>query len=531
MNQMGLDFGTSTTLACRRVGDDPPEILRLGNLTTTMPSLARKVDGSYIAGEKAADLPPLSQLIQWVKNGITERARDLSELGLAAEGNVDEACAAIISEAVKRMGAATGVGPPVMANLSCPSSWDWPQRERLLAILAQGGIETRGSYMLIDEPVAAGAGWIEELRLQDELPDHLRVAVVDIGGGTLDVALLEVSKSGKETEFRVLASAGRPLGGNKVDRRIAAHIATRGGRDDLVPQIEGEEIGSEDAMRLLQEAEEAKRLLARVETLPVNVRNPIENMGPVDLTAAEVNELVAGYLRQIVSFSQGVIRQGLLVKEKKTSNVRAVDWDTFSLDGVLLVGGGSRILGLADAFRNVLPPAVKIWSETPYASSEEMVVRGLALSSNNFAMSLDRPHFSVRMQIGGESTPIYSAYDPLYDVREAVLNDSPRFERAISVPPRSKNFELVFNDVAGNRMSPRNGEKLVWELANTTTTLRVQMFPDGHVKIFPNDQAQLVDLRIPRWDPLQRDFDVKAIPQEGMQAVFKGPYDEHSTAL
>ena len=64
----------------------------------------------------------------------------------------------------------------------------------------------------IDEPVAAAIGY--HLGLKQE-----RLAlVVDFGGGTLDLALVELTAKGmQQGSCRVIAKAGRPIGGRTVD--------------------------------------------------------------------------------------------------------------------------------------------------------------------------------------------------------------------------------------------------------------------------------------------------------------------------
>jgi len=133
--------------------------------------------------------------------------------------------------------------------------------------------EVSGSFAvpelaLVDEPTAAaiGAG----------LPPGSRVLVVDFGGGTLDLSLVQLEGgegraapiaqllrfAGRDLEAsgqalrcaRVLGKAGLRLGGRDIDRWIAAEIAPDAGPD-------GELLRTAEALKcLLSEAEEAVRL-------------------------------------------------------------------------------------------------------------------------------------------------------------------------------------------------------------------------------------------------------------------------------
>lgn len=72
----------------------------------------------------------------------------------------------------------------------------------------------------LDEPVAAAIGYGLGLR------GSRKVLVVDFGGGTLDLALVELTPRETETGgCRVLAKEGRPIGGNTIDGWLMRHFA------------------------------------------------------------------------------------------------------------------------------------------------------------------------------------------------------------------------------------------------------------------------------------------------------------------
>lgn len=72
---------------------------------------------------------------------------------------------------------------------------------------------------ILSEPTAAALAYG-----LDKLGEHQKVAVYDLGGGTFDITVLEM----REGVFQVLATAGdTQLGGDDLDRALAAHIAQR----------------------------------------------------------------------------------------------------------------------------------------------------------------------------------------------------------------------------------------------------------------------------------------------------------------
>lgn len=76
----------------------------------------------------------------------------------------------------------------------------------------------------VDEPVAAAAGYGLSVR------GRRTVLVVDMGGGTTDLALIEIdARSVESGTGRVLAKAGRPMAGDLVDRFVLQHVCERMG--------------------------------------------------------------------------------------------------------------------------------------------------------------------------------------------------------------------------------------------------------------------------------------------------------------
>jgi hypothetical protein len=86
----------------------------------------------------------------------------------------------------------------------------------------------------LDEPLAAAFGY----GLSLDAPRT--ILVVDIGGGTMHLALLELEPAGaREGRARVLAKEGRPFGGNAVDGWIVEDVCKQAGFD--LAQLASEE--------------------------------------------------------------------------------------------------------------------------------------------------------------------------------------------------------------------------------------------------------------------------------------------------
>jgi molecular chaperone DnaK (HSP70) len=105
----------------------------------------------------------------------------------------------------------TGERPRYIA-FSVPVDSYEPYRAQLKSIAENLGVK---KFQFIDEPVAAAIGYgicIDEPQA---------ILVIDFGGGTLDMALIEIKEQGsKMGRCQVIAKGGIPVGGNLVDSWI-----------------------------------------------------------------------------------------------------------------------------------------------------------------------------------------------------------------------------------------------------------------------------------------------------------------------
>lgn len=100
---------------------------------------------------------------------------------------------------------------------------------------------------IVSEPTAAALAYG-----LDNLAEHQKIAVYDLGGGTFDISILQM----REGVFQVLATAGdTQLGGDDVDRLLAAEVWTRAGFAGA-PAFERLPVAAQ--VRLIEAAESAK---------------------------------------------------------------------------------------------------------------------------------------------------------------------------------------------------------------------------------------------------------------------------------
>lgn len=117
-------------------------------------------------------------------------------------------------------------------TITVPASFDAVAQRLTLDAASQAGFT--GNVRLLEEPQAAFYRWLEEhaspdaLQLAETGASH--VLVVDIGGGTSDFSLFEVSRKSESSLphiKRVAVSDHLLLGGDNIDLALAHHIEPR----------------------------------------------------------------------------------------------------------------------------------------------------------------------------------------------------------------------------------------------------------------------------------------------------------------
>lgn len=163
-----------------------------------------------------------------------------------------------------------------------------------------------------------------------------RIAVYDLGGGTFDIALMDV---GRDYEKTIETNGDSHLGGADFDQRIMDHVLKnwreKVGKDlMLLPE----------AMRRVRDAsEQAKIALSSREDAQLLVRFAVTNAEGhhhlmEKLTKSEFEELVKELIDQTLEICQRALTSGGRTKE--------------DVDEVLLVGGMTRVPAIKAAVTN-----------------------------------------------------------------------------------------------------------------------------------------------------------------------------------
>lgn len=212
--------------------------------------------------------------------------------------------------------------------LTVPASFDEGARQLTLQAAALAGL---GAVHLIEEPQAAFYDWVFAHRasLAHQLADTRRLLVVDVGGGTTDLTLIDVTldAAGQPQLARTGVGDHLVLGGDNMDLALARWIEPRlsggaAGQPSQPGQPAHAPLSAIQLAQLTQRCRSAKeRLLAQrgpaetTVTLQGSGSRLIGGARSAPLTRADVDRLlVEGFFPQVAANAQPLRARGALVE-------------------------------------------------------------------------------------------------------------------------------------------------------------------------------------------------------------------------
>lgn len=314
---MAIDMGSASTIIAvrgRGVVVDEPSVVAINKITGEVIAVGN--DAHKMQGREARDVAVIAPLVDGVVADF-ERTRAMLDhfVRLARSG---------ISHFSRR------------AIMSVLSEVTQVEQRALLSAAEEARISR--VYMIEEGQAAAiGAG----VPLNDE---HAS-AVVDIGGGTTNVAAI-VSGS-------IIASRAERIGSSDIDAAIM----------DRLRRHHGLTIGIPTAERVKLELSSA--IEPRDPAMKLNVRGrdvQTGSPGAVDITAAEVYAITVPIIRRIADEVRGML----------TELAPEVAGDIYDR-GLILTGGGASLDGLPPYLQKQLGLAVRVADDPRFA-----IVRGLS---------------------------------------------------------------------------------------------------------------------------------------------------------
>jgi molecular chaperone DnaK (HSP70) len=480
---IGLDFGTSTTLVASANG-----VIPISGSHAWMPSLVGHTDdGDLVVGEEAQHLA-VGQVIRSIKRSITQ-PRSFIPVDLPTgvrNVRTDELIGEVLREAARR---ASSLGLDLSAKgrvrVGCPAMWDGQQRRRLVAAAQAVGLPVTLAG-LVDEPVAAGIAWLAAHHSDADGP--LRVLVFDMGGGTLDIAVLDVEGHA----VSVLAALGTAEAGDRLDEAIAEDLDFELGANGIdIDSLRRPDLARES---LVDAARTIKVRLSTEEEEVVVLPPNLFGRNEVWYTREQLDRVFAPQMDRTEMYVAAALRAAQLA-EPLTGTAydlarTPIDALVERVDVVVLSGGMSQVPYVRQRLAEYFAPQTRI--ELAADPAENAVALGLAQSARYGRINRYRPAFDIVLEWdrGRERRTLYEAFTPLVQPRQIVDGDGDlrlvRTGSDLSLPPKGKG-KLRVVSYTDDRVPANLGGR---GLDGFPVLLDEQKF---EFSIFPDGRLRLVD--------------------------------------
>ena len=324
---IGIDWGTTNSCVAVYEGGEPVVIPNPEGSRTTPSVVAFTKTGERLVGQVAK------------RQAITNPDRTVSsikrEMGREYKVAIDEKSytpqeiSAMILQKLKADAEAYLGTTVTEAVITVPAYFSDAQRQATKDAGKIAGLEVK---RIINEPTAAA------LAFGMDKEENQKVMVYDLGGGTFDVSILEIS----DGVFEVLATNGNNrLGGDDFDKAVIDWIAEQFKAENGI-DLRNDKMALQ---RLKEAAEKAKIELSGVTTSNINLPFiTADATGPkhfdANLTRAKFDELTADLVEAtMIPTRKALSDAGLSVSQ---------------IDKVILVGGSSRIPAVQEALKKFI---------------------------------------------------------------------------------------------------------------------------------------------------------------------------------
>jgi molecular chaperone DnaK len=324
---VGIDLGTTNSVVAVLEGGEPTVIPNTEGSRTTPSVVGFSKSGEVLVGEvaKRQAITNPDRTIRSVKRHMGENTW---RLNIDSKGYSPQEISARILQKLKR-DAESYLGTTItQAVITVPAYFDDAQRTATKEAGQIAGLEV---LRIINEPTAAALAY----GLDKE--EEQTVLVFDLGGGTFDVSILEIS----EGIFQVKSTSGNThLGGDDWDQRVIDWLVKS------FKDTEGVDLGNDKmALQRLQEAaEKAKIELSQVQETNINLPFiTATSDGPkhldMKLTRAKFQEMTADLVEACRGPFDQAIKDAGLSKEQ--------------INHVVMVGGATRMPAVQDLVRSL----------------------------------------------------------------------------------------------------------------------------------------------------------------------------------
>ena len=434
---IGIDLGTTNSCVAVMEGGEPVIIPNAEGGRTTPSVVAFSKTGERMIGSLAK------------RQAVTNHDRTISsikrQMGTNYRVNIDghkytpQEISAMILQKLK-LDAESYLGEPVTeAVITVPAYFTDAQRQ---ATKDAGKIAGLNVQRIINEPTAAALAYgIDKEQAQ-------KIMVYDLGGGTFDVSILDISSG----VIEVLATAGNNhLGGDDFDQCVMDYLVAQFKKEHRI-DLSKDPVAMQ---RVREAAEKAKIELSSMTQTSVELPYlAVSKAGPVHmdipLTRAKFNDLTY----QLVQATKAPVNQAI--------NDSGITIGQISK--VLMVGGSSRIPAVQELVSQITGTA-------PFKgiNPDECVAMGACLQGGVLSGSvkglllLDVTPLSLGIEtLGGVCTRVIERNTTLPIRKSQIFTTASSFQSSVDVhvlqgerPMAHQNKELGRFQLTGIRRAPR----------------------------------------------------------------------------
>ncbi|MGA2784131.1 MAG: molecular chaperone DnaK [Candidatus Bathyarchaeia archaeon] len=445
---IGIDLGTSNSAAAAYIGGRPSIIPSAEGTSVggkAFPSfVAFTKDGQLLVGE-----PARRQAVSNPEGTVLAIKRKMGtdyKVNIFGKEYTPQQLSAYILQKIKRDAEAFLGDKVEKAVITVPAYFNDNQRQATKDAGSIAGLEV---VRIINEPTAASLAYG-----LDRTEKEQKIMVFDLGGGTLDVTIMDVGRSDPKSPpvFEVLSTSGdTQLGGTDMDNTLINYVA------DEFKASNGIDLRNDKVaiQRVREAAEKAKIELSTVLTTDINLPFiSADSAGPKHLTMTLTRAKLEELIRSTIESCRAPMQHAMADAKLTTNDVNKI----------ILVGGPTRM------------PIVRKFVED-YMGKEaergvdpmECVAMGAAIQAGVIAgevhdlLLLDVTPLSLGVEtLGGVSTKIIDRNTTIPTKRSQVFSTAADFQTSVTVhvlqgerPMSADNVSLGMFNLTGIPPAPR----------------------------------------------------------------------------
>ncbi len=425
---IGIDLGTSNSAAAVMEGGRPTIIPSAEGT-----SIGGKAFPSYVAFTKEGELlvgePARRQAITNPEGTIAAAKRKMGtdfKFHVHGKDYTPQQISAFILQKIKRDAEAFLGDTVSKAVITVPAYFNDNQRQATKDAGAIAGLEV---VRIINEPTAAALAYG-----LDNSKSAQKIMVFDLGGGTLDVTIMEFS----EGVFEVIATSGdTQLGGTDMDQALISYVVSQFKNESGIDLTK-----DKMAMWRVREAcEKAKIELSSTMSTEINLPFiTADQSGPkhltMNVTRAKLEELVNPIVERCRGPVSNALRDANLTPEQ--------------VDNIILVGGPTRMPIVQRFVENMVGRKIQRGIDPMECVSMGAAIQGAVLAGEvKDILLLDVTPLSLSVEtLGGIATKLIERNTTIPTRKSQVFSTAADYQSSVEIHIVQGEREMAADNVS-----------------------------------------------------------------------------------